>query len=98
MLYYALAQLAREQELDDVAATLIEVGNQEAVHAGFYAVLNGKYLNDFWNLVENLQKLEVNGEAKIKAMADKVRAAGASDAAGEKCICATVITSWQVRD
>lgn len=43
MMYYALARLAKEQGYDDVASELIESANQEAVHAGFYAVMNGKY-------------------------------------------------------
>ena len=43
MMYYALAQLAREQGLDDVAEGFITAANEEAVHAGFYAVLSGKY-------------------------------------------------------
>ena len=35
MMYYALARLATEQGMGDVAKTLIESANQEAVHAGF---------------------------------------------------------------
>ena len=48
MMYYALARLAKEQGLNEVAAELIESANQEAVHSGFYAVMNGKYPKDFW--------------------------------------------------
>lgn len=83
MMYYALARLAREQGMDDVAKTFIESANQEAVHAGFYATLNGKYPKDFWSLAETVMKAEFNGEAQVKAMADKVRAAGFSAAADE---------------
>ena len=83
MMYYALARLAKEQGLDDAAETFIEAANQEAVHAGFYAVLNGKYPKDFWGLVKAVKNAEVKGEAQVKALADKVRAAGLSQAADE---------------
>ena len=81
MMYYALAQLAREQGLEDVAEGFIAAANEEAVHAGFYAVLNGKYPSDFWGLVRTVQKAEANGEAQVKAIADKVRAAGFAERA-----------------
>lgn len=83
MMYYALAQLAREQGLEDVAEGFVAAANEEAVHAGFYAVLNGKYPSDFWGLVRAVQKAEENGEAQIKAIADKVRAAGFAEAADQ---------------
>ena len=83
MMYYALARLAKEQGDEDLVPLFIEAANQEAVHAGFYAVLNGKYPQDFWGLVKTLQKAETNGEAQVKAMADKVRAAGFAEAADE---------------
>ncbi len=83
MMYYALARLAKEQGLDDVAKTLIESANQEAVHAGFYATLNGKYPNDLWTLLDTIKKAEYSGEIKIKELADKVRAAGLAEAADE---------------
>lgn len=50
MLYYALARLAREQGFEEAAEKFIEIANQEAVHAGFYAVLNGQYPQNFWEL------------------------------------------------
>ncbi len=40
MTYYALARLAEEQGLNEVSNKFIEIANQEAIHAGFYAVLN----------------------------------------------------------
>lgn len=83
MMYYALAQLAREQGLEDVADGFIEAANEEAVHAGFYAVLSGKYPSDFWGLVRGIQKAEENGEAQIQALADQVRAAGHAEAADQ---------------
>ena len=83
MMYYALARLAKEQGLDDVAEVFIESANQEAVHAGFYATLNGKYPKDFWALVKGIAQAEYKGEASVKALTDKVRAAGFDKAADE---------------
>ena len=83
MMYYALARLASEQGLDEVAKVFIESANQEAVHAGFYAVLNGKYPQDFWKLAETVMKAEYAGEDQVIAMAQKVRAAGFAEAADQ---------------
>ena len=83
MMYYALARLASEQGLDDAAATFIEAANQEAIHAGFYATLNGKYPQNFWQLVAGIRTAELKGEASVKALADKVREAGLTVAADE---------------
>lgn len=83
MMYYALARLAKEQGLDDAAATFIEAANQEAVHAGFYATLNGKYPKDFWNFVAGIAKAETKGEKSIKALADQVRSTGLNAVADE---------------
>ncbi len=81
MMYYALARLAKEQGYDDIVETLTEAGNQEAEHAGFYALMHGRYPQDFWGLIRTLEKAERGGEKQIKAMADKVRAAGMAEAA-----------------
>ena len=35
MMYYALARLAKEQGLDELEIVFKELGDQEAVHAGF---------------------------------------------------------------
>lgn len=83
MMYYALARLAKEQGLDDVAKTFIESANQEAVHAGFYATLNGKYPANFWALAETVMKAEYKGEQQVKELAEKVRAAGFAEAADQ---------------
>ncbi len=83
MMYYALARLAKEQGLGDAAADFIAAANQEAVHAGFYAVLNGKVPQDFWALVRGAMAAEIAGEKKIKGFADKVREAGFAEAADE---------------
>ena len=83
MMYYTLARLAKEQGMEDVSKTFIEAANQEAVHAGFYAVLNGKVPQDFWGLVRGVMAAEYRGETTIKGMADRFRAAGLSEAADE---------------
>ncbi len=83
MMYYALARLAKEQGLDDVAKTFIESANQEAVHAGFYATLNGKYPKDFWALAETVMNAEYSGDKSVREMAEKVRAAGFTAAADQ---------------
>ena len=83
MMYYALARLAKEQGLDDAADVFIEAANQEAVHAGFYATLNGKYPQDFWGMVRGLMAAETSGETTVKGLADKFRAAGLTEAADE---------------
>lgn len=76
MLYYALANIAREQGLGDAASVFQEAANQEANHAGFYAMLNGMYPEDFWPLVRGLAKAETAGEGTVKKIAEKFRAAG----------------------
>ena len=83
MMYYALARLAREQGLDDAAEKFIEAANQEADHAGFYAVLSGMYPNDFWALVRGLQKAETAGEGNLKKLAQNIRAQGLDEAAAQ---------------
>lgn len=83
MMYYALANLAREQGLTDAAETFVEAANQEANHAGFYAMLNGKCPQDFWALVRGLAKAEAAGEGSIKKLAEKFRASGLDAAVPE---------------
>lgn len=81
MMYYALANLAREQGLGDAANAFQEAANQEANHAGFYAILNGMYPQDFWALVRGLAKAETAGEDSMKKIAERFRAAGLEAAA-----------------
>ena len=83
MMYYTLARLAKEQGLDDVAKEFIEAANQEAVHAGFYATVNGMIPKDFWPLVRGFMSAEYAGETKVKELADKFREAGLAEAADE---------------
>ena len=83
MMYYALARLAREQGLEDASKKFIEAANQEADHAGFYAVLSGMYPKDFWALVRGLQKAETAGEASLQKLAERFRAQGLDEAAAQ---------------
>ncbi len=83
MMYYALARLAREQGMDDVAEKFIKAANQEANHAGFYAVFSGMYPKDFWGLVNGLQKAETAAEASLMKQAARLREVGLDDAAAE---------------
>lgn len=76
MMYYALARLAKEQGLEDVAEDFIEAGKQEALHAGFYAVLSGKYPQDFWQLVRGVMAAETGGEKTLQNLAENLRTAG----------------------
>ncbi|MBR1907805.1 rubrerythrin [bacterium] len=84
MMYYAMARIAQDFGLEEVAKEFIGLGNQEVNHAGFYATLNGKYPNnerDFWKLVKGLSKAEYKGEGNINKLADALRAKGLSKAA-----------------
>lgn len=86
MMYYALARLAKEQGLDDVAKVFIESADQESVHAGFYATLNGKYPKDFWAMAETIMNGEHAAKERVTAVAEKVRAAGFPAAADQMLI------------
>ena len=83
MMYYALANLAKEQGLDGAAAKFAEAANQEANHAGFYAMLSGMYPKDFWALVRGLAKAETAGEGTLMRLAERFRAAGLDEAIPE---------------
>ena len=81
MMYEALAMLADDQGIPEAADAFRKAAREEAVHAGFYALMNGKYPQDFWRLVKAVQKAEANGEAQVNAIAAQFRAAGLEDAA-----------------
>ena len=84
MMYYALARMAKEQGYPaEVSDKFIEMANQEAVHAGFYATLCGKYDADIWNLAEKFAVSEENGETQVRQMANVFRNAGLDEAADE---------------
>ena len=66
-----------------VSQTFIEMANQEAVHAGFYATLNGKYNADIWKVAENFAVGEEKGEEQVNQFAQAFRTAGMNEAADE---------------
>ena len=84
MFYYALARMAKEQGYpEEVSQTFINMANQEATHAGFYATLNGKYSEDIWKLAESFAVGEENGEQQVGQLAKAFRAADMDEAADE---------------
>ena len=84
MMYYALARMAKEQGYpEEVSEKFVEMANQEAVHAGFYATLNGKYNEDIWKLAEAFAAGEEKGEEQVSKFAQAFRAVGFNEAADE---------------
>lgn len=83
MMYHALANLAREQGLKEAAGAFEEAANQEANHAGFYAMLSGMYPKDFWPLVRGLAKAETAGKGSIRKLAEQFHASGLDAAVPE---------------
>ncbi len=84
MMYYALARMAKEQGYpEEVSDKFVEMANQEAVHAGFYATLNGKFDADIWQLAEVFAAREEKGEEQVSQFAQAFRAAGLNEAADE---------------
>lgn len=83
MLYEALARMAKEQGYIDAAETFQHIAHQEAVHSGFFAVLNGKYPQDFWQLVKGIQKAEAAADSSIQPIIQQFRAMGMNEAANE---------------
>ena len=84
MMYYALARMAKEQGYpEEVSEKFIEMANQEAVHAGFYATLSGKYDANIWQLAEAFAAREEKGEEQVGQFAKAFRVAGLNEAADE---------------
>ena len=84
MMYYALARIAQDFGLEEVAKELMGLGNQEVNHAGFYATLNGKFPKDeqaFWRLIKGLSCAEYKGEQTLNKLAEGFRAKGLTEAA-----------------
>ena len=81
MMYNSLAQIALEQGYKEISDEFKKIANQDAVHAGFYATLNGNYSKDFWELLVTLQQGEQNSSDAIEKTADELTAEGLTDAA-----------------
>lgn len=82
-MYYALARLADERGLTELAEELKSIAIDEAHHAGLYAVLNGKVPEDIFSCMEQMAERETNGVEFIKAFAQSIRDIGLEDAAQE---------------
>lgn len=83
MMYMALARVAKEQGYVDAAEVFQEIAMQESVHSGFFAVLNGKYPQDFWKLVAGIQKAEAGADKQLLPIVDKFNSLGMNTAANE---------------
>lgn len=83
MMYMALARVAKEQGYIDAAEAFEEIAIQESIHSGFYAVLNGKYPQDFWKLVAGVQKAEAAAEKQMLPLVEKFKELGMNTAANE---------------
>ena len=82
-IYYTLSRLAKEQGFDDMAQTLIGLGNDEARHAGLYGTLNGKMPVDFFKVLEQAVHGEENGMLEIKKIVERLKGLGLAQAAAE---------------
>jgi len=82
-IYYTLSRLAKEQGFDDIAQTLIGLGNDEARHAGLYGTLNGKMPVDFFKVLEQAVHGEEHGMIEIKKIVEKLKGLGLEQAAAE---------------
>jgi len=83
MLYYALSRLAKEQGLNDLSETLIDIANDEARHAGLYGVLNAAVPQDIFAVLAQALKAEQNGADQIHKMAEKARSLALETVADE---------------
>lgn len=80
-MYAALAFLAKEKGLEQVAETLYKIASDEVRHAGMYAVLNGHSNQDIFDVLKKMAKLESGGVETINGLANRVRAIGTEEAA-----------------
>ena len=83
MMYQFLARMAREQGLPEVAKKFYNIAMQESIHSGFFSALNGKYDQNFWPMVAEIQKLEASADDKMPEMIEGLRKLGVNEAADE---------------
>ena len=79
--YYAIARIAAEKGLNDLADELRKIAADEAEHAGLYAMMNGVVSDDIFSLLSRMAEGETAGEKAIEGFAQRVREAGLEDAA-----------------
>lgn len=81
-LYYAVARLAREQQLpDEISKTMEEMADQESNHAGFYAMLNAACPKDIFDFMEHAAKSELSAENALSPLVPALRELGSEEAA-----------------
>ena len=80
VIYQALALMARELGLAEEAQIFSEIANMESHHSGFYAVMNAKYPQAFWDVVRSIQQAEENADSRMPQTIEKVRALGTPEA------------------
>lgn len=80
-MYCGLALLAKEQGYEEVAEVLLKLAQDEARHAGLYAVLNGRIPQDLFVVLAQIAPRETEAESKIKAYAQQARELGLETAA-----------------
>jgi len=80
IVYQALAVIAREQGYAEEAELFSEIANMEAMHAGFYAAMNGKYPKDFFEFLKTMQQAEEKADSKLSGYVKKVRALNTPEA------------------
>jgi len=83
MIYQFLARMAREQGLPEVAKKFYNIAMQESIHSGFFSALNGKFEQNFWPFVAQIQKLEASADEKMPEMIEGLRKLGIPEAADE---------------
>ncbi len=83
-MYFALARIAKEHNMDDVAERFTELAGEHMNQAGFYAVLASRYPyeeREFWQFIKGLSKAEETGEKIITGLARQMEEAGFPDSA-----------------
>ncbi|MBZ9625387.1 rubrerythrin [Clostridium sp. FP2] len=80
-MYSALACLAKERGLEEVAESLLKVAADEARHAGLYAILNGHANEEIFDVLRKMAPLESGGVEKLQQFAGRIRDIGLEEAA-----------------
>ncbi len=78
--YYALSMLAREQGDAKTADALLNLANDEARHAGTYAIMNGLVSNDIFGVLKQVVEYEKGSSIEIKELSKAISELGFEDA------------------
>lgn len=79
-IYYALSIIAKDQGEDETADLLTKLANDEARHAGTYAVINGIVPQDVFAMLKQVVGMENASVEGIKALASEVSNLGFDEA------------------